>query len=55
MDVDRTQPGILQKYRVRGTPTFALFDKNGKLVQTFPGWPGKTTVSQWLDRLLSQS
>ncbi|MBI3943269.1 MAG: thioredoxin family protein, partial [Chloroflexi bacterium] len=43
MDVDRTSPAVIEKYRVRGTPTFALYDKNGKQVQSFVGWPGTSS------------
>lgn len=53
MDVDRTDSAILQKYRVRGTPTFALYDRNGKLVKTFVGWPGEQEVAQMLNQLLN--
>ncbi len=44
----------LQKYHVRGTPTFVLFDRHGKIVQNISGWPGEVQVAQAFDALIAQ-
>ncbi len=44
----------LQKYRVRATPTFVLFDRHGRVVQNIPGWPGEAQVVQAFDTLIAQ-
>ncbi len=44
----------LQKYRVRATPTFVLFDRHGKIVQNISGWPGEDQVAKAFDALIAQ-
>jgi thioredoxin-related protein len=45
----------VQKYRVRGTPTFVLFDKKGKITTQAPGWPGREQLAKAFDQLLAQN
>jgi len=44
----------VQKYRVRGTPTFVFFDRHGKVTTSTSGWPGEQQVAQAFDRLIGQ-
>jgi thioredoxin 1 len=44
----------VQKYRVRGTPTFVFFDRHGKVAASTAGWPGEQQVTQAFDRLVGQ-
>jgi thioredoxin-related protein len=44
----------VQKYRVRGTPSFVFFDRHGKVAATMTGWPGEQQIAQTFDRLIGQ-
>ena len=44
----------LQKYRVRATPTFVLFDRHGKMIWNTAGWMGEVQVAQAFDALIAQ-
>ncbi len=44
----------LQKYRVRATPTFVLFDRHGKILWNTAGWMGEAQVVQAFDALIAQ-
>ncbi len=45
----------IQKYHVRGTPSFVLFDRHGKVVSQLPGWPGREQVVRSFDQLVAQN
>jgi thioredoxin-related protein len=56
LDVDKpASSSSLRKYRVRGTPTFVLFDKKGRAVAQVPGWPGREQVAKAFDQLIAQN
>jgi len=44
----------VQRYGVRGTPTFILFDAEGKIRGQVPGWPGYEALTQAFDQLLAE-
>lgn len=44
----------LQKYRVRATPTFVLFDRSGRLIFNIAGWPGEEQIAKSFDELIAQ-
>lgn len=44
----------LQKYRVRATPTFVLFDRHGKMIWNTAGWMGEVQVAKAVDALIAQ-
>lgn len=46
--------GALQKYRVRATPTFVLFDRHGKMIWDTAGWMGEAQVAKAFDALIAQ-
>lgn len=53
LNVDSPQANAyVQKYRVRGTPTFVFFDRHGKVAASTAGWPGEPQVTQAFDRLI---
>ena len=55
LNVDSPQAsGYVQKYRVRGTPTFVFFDRHGKVAASTAGWLGEQQVTQAFDRLIGQ-
>ena len=45
---------FLAKYRVRGTPSFTLFDRHGRVAQSYTGWPGSAEVARAMDQLVAQ-
>ena len=45
----------MQKYRIRGTPGFVLFDKKGKVAAQVPGWPGREQMAKAFDQLITQN
>jgi len=45
----------LRKYRVRGTPSFVLFDHKGKVVAQTAGWPGREAITKASDQLIAQN
>lgn len=54
MNVDHGESRpYLEKYRVRGTPTFILFDEDGTMLATVPGWPGSDRFAQAFDQVLA--
>lgn len=42
----------VQRYGVRATPTFVLFDAEGQLRGNVPGWPGYQAIVNAFDQLL---
>ena len=38
---------VLLTFRYRGTPTFIAIDRNGRVVQTMPGYPMREVMKQW--------
>lgn len=44
----------VQRYGVRATPTFVLFDADGQIRGNVPGWPGYDTFTNAFDELLSE-
>ncbi|MCI0475416.1 MAG: thioredoxin domain-containing protein [Anaerolineales bacterium] len=44
----------VQKYRVRGTPTFVFFDRHGKVVTSAIGWLDEQRVAQTFEQLIGQ-
>lgn len=52
VDAGASRP-YLDKYRVRGTPTFVLFDDDGTMLATVPGWPGKDRFAQAFEEVLA--
>ena len=56
LNVDRAESrAALQRYGVRGTPAFILFDAQGQVRGQVPGWPGYETFVSAFDQLLSES
>ncbi|MGB8645011.1 MAG: hypothetical protein WCF84_07220 [Anaerolineae bacterium] len=53
IDAPESRP-YLDKYRVLGTPSIALVDRQGHIVSNVPGWPGEQQVTQALDSLVSR-
>lgn len=54
MNVDNGESRpYLEKYDVRGAPTFVLFDDDGTMLATVPGWPGKDRFVQAFDQVLA--
>ncbi len=43
----------IQKYRVRATPSFVLFDKSGRLIFNTAGWPGENQIAKTFDELIA--
>ncbi len=55
VNVDSAEARVaLQKYRVRATPTFVLFDRHGKMLWNTAGWMGEAQVAQAFDALIAQ-
>lgn len=53
MDADRPETlDYLGRYNVRGLPTLALLDADGKVAATIAGWPGEAVVVKSLDEML---
>ncbi len=44
----------LTKYRVRGTPSFALLDRHGRVLTNWSGWPGEQQVAKAFDTVAAQ-
>ena len=56
LNVDHAQSrAALQRYAVRGTPAFILFDAQGQIRGQVPGWPGYETIAGAFDQLLAGS
>ncbi|MBI1801815.1 MAG: hypothetical protein HYR71_09340 [Chloroflexi bacterium] len=56
LNVDNpTAASAIQKYRIRGTPGFVLFDKQGKVTAQVPGWPGREQMARAFDQLIAQN
>ncbi len=45
----------VQRYGVRATPTFVLFDQTGEVRGQIPGWPGYTAFTDAFEQLLADS
>jgi thioredoxin-related protein len=45
--------GATQRYGVRATPTFVLFDEAGQVRGQVPGWPGYQAFTNAFDQLLT--
>ncbi len=54
VDNPAASPAI-QKYHIRGTPGFVLFDKKGKVAAQVPGWPGRDQMARTFDQLIAQN
>jgi len=57
VDVDETQPrngqagaDVASRYGVRGTPTLAVLDSNGKVLARTSGYLDESQLLEWLDR-----
>ncbi len=56
MNVDNpASASAIQKYRIRGTPGFVLFDRKGKVATQVQGWPGREQIVKAFDQLLAQN
>ena len=44
----------LAKYNVRGLPTFALLDRQGRVASSISGWLGEQALTTALDKLIGQ-
>lgn len=53
IDYAETRAAV-QRYGVRATPTFVLFDADGELRGNVPGWPGYQTFTTAFDQLLTE-
>lgn len=50
---DAESRAALQRYGVRATPTFVLFDAAGQVRGNVPGWPGSQAFAEALHQLLT--
>lgn len=53
IDAPEAQPA-LTKYRVRGTPTIVLLDRQGRVASNVPGWAGDQPVDDALKALAAK-
>jgi thioredoxin-related protein len=55
VNVDSPEAGpYLARYRVRGTPSFILFDRHGRVAQSVVGWPGTAAMARAFDQVVAQ-
>ena len=45
---------VLLTFRIPGTPVFARADRNGRIVETVPGYPGPAVLARWLPVMRGQ-
>jgi thiol-disulfide isomerase/thioredoxin len=54
MNVDHAEStSARQRYGVRGTPTFVMFDARGRKIQQFSGWPGRQQMTGLMDSVVA--
>ncbi|MCQ3978515.1 MAG: hypothetical protein DPW09_34255 [Anaerolineae bacterium] len=54
LNVDHAESrAALQRYGVRATPTFVLFDAAGQVRGNVPGWPGAQALAEAVQQLLA--
>ncbi|MBI5878764.1 MAG: hypothetical protein HZB53_14025 [Chloroflexi bacterium] len=53
VDAPEARP-YLAKYRVRVTPSFTLFNRHGRVAQSYAGWPGAATIARAIDQAVAQ-
>ena len=52
VDIDDPEADTVERrFNVRGTPTFVLFDAEGRTAGHLPGWPGPDRMTAYLDQL----
>lgn len=55
LNIDHAESlAAVQRYSVRGTPTFVLFDAQGEIRGHVPGWPGYDTFVNAFEQLLEE-
>lgn len=55
VDIDDPEADLVERrFNVRGTPTFVLFDADGRTAGHMPGWPGAERMTAYLDQLDAQ-
>ena len=45
---------VLLTFRIPGTPVFARADRDGRIVETVPGYPGPAVLARWLPVMRGQ-
>ena len=45
---------VLLTFRIPGTPVFARTDRDGRIVETVPGYPGPAILARWLPVMRGQ-
>ena len=56
LDADEEENGQLQKkYGLRGHPTFAVLDQNGRVVQTFIGPQGEEVLHEAITAVIASA
>jgi hypothetical protein len=45
---------VLLTFRIPGTPVFARTDRDGRIVETVPGYPGPEMLARWLPVMRGQ-
>jgi Thioredoxin-like domain len=45
---------VLLTFRIPGTPVFARTDRDGRIVETVPGYPGPEILARWLPVMRGQ-
>ncbi len=45
---------VLLSFRIPGTPVFARTDRQGRIVETVPGYPGPEVLARWLPVMRGQ-
>lgn len=54
LNVDHAESrAALQRYGIRATPTFVLFDAAGQVRSNVPGWPGAPALAEAFQQLLA--
>jgi thiol-disulfide isomerase/thioredoxin len=52
IDTEREENrGLVNRYRVRGKPTFVLLDASGRIIETIAGWLGQEVMTEKLKAL----